>query len=489
MRRRSFTKSLLLIAVLSLGATSVPFGISPVASEGTSEWKPAPHPEIYDPNAGPNAKKSRESFPEVCSTETQVDCFESVYAFIKNEWVKGIHTPNTQEFQIPGLENEDGRDLVEFHNEINYTGNVFHQVNVYASTRVDSRRPWESGETDCGNPTDGVCYREGHLESGVKFKVTYRSSWVLPTVMSAKLSETKTTVEKLPQSGATRVTVEGIPQYFMGVNNEASLRDPNGRGSWGIQNFAISMTDGRFYPIKKECIEKETLTVAENSYGHPLPAFENNELSLRASAPHYRPDGTTKHTGFYNAVVPMETARCLWGEDISNASQFSIEVFETSTGEAKTATTSVKVEDDALKIDVIGFSYSEPTIRVKYQKSPAPAPAPAPAPEVATAPVVTAAPATAPVAAPVVSRAAKPKGVKLSLKKGAISTTFTRVAGTTYTAVATTKGSRKALKCRAAKTKVTCATKGLKKGQWKLTITPSVKKVKGTSYVKTVRIK
>jgi hypothetical protein len=87
------------------------------------------------------------------------------------------------------------------------------------------------------------------------------------------------------------------------------------------------------------------------------------------------------------------------------------------------------------------------------------------------------------------SGAPKPKGVKLLLKKGVISTTFPRATGTTYPAVATTKGSRKALKCKAAKTKVTCATSGLQKGQWKLTITPSVKKVKGTSYVKTVRIK
>jgi hypothetical protein len=73
--------------------------------------------------------------------------------------------------------------------------------------------------------------------------------------------------------------------------------------------------------------------------------------------------------------------------------------------------------------------------------------------------------------------------------KTSTSSTFTRVTGTSYTAVATTKGARKTLKCTTAKTKVTCATKGLKRGQWKLIVTPSIKKVKGTPFVKTVRIK
>jgi hypothetical protein len=470
MRRRSFTKSLLLIAVLSLGATSVPFGIGPVASEGASEWKPATPPEIYDLNAGPNAVRRWDEYKDVCDKEKGIiyDCFESVEAFINGQWVKGVKTARTNEYRIAGLVNEDGRDLVEFQNAINFTGNVLHQVRIYASKHEDSRKLWESGETNCSHATtEGQCFREGHLQKDTKFRISYTSSWVLPTVMSAKLTDYKTTVEKLAQSGATRVTVEGIPKYFMGVNlkDPTKLTDPNGKGSWDIEHFSISMVDGRFFPVKKECTEKETFTVAENGFGHSVPSLKNNELDLKVGAPHFRPDGVTKHIGYYSAEIPLETARCLWGNDAANVSRFTIEVFETATGKEKPATSSIKVEDGAIKINASGFTFSEPTIRVKYQETPASAKTSS------------------------TSRAAKPKGVKVSLKKGAISTTFTRAAGTTYRAVATTKGSRKALKCKAAKTKVTCATKGLKKGQWKLTITPSVKKVKGTSYVKTVRIK
>ncbi len=477
MRRSPFPKSLLLIAVVSLGATSVPFGVSPAASQPASEWKPAPVPDKYPRSTGGRVDRIWDEYTEVCSTANQLDCFESVSAFINGTWVAGEATARAREFRIPGLVNEDGRDLVEFQNGINYNGNLFHQVGIFASKwSGDSRRPWESGETDCNSPTNGVCYREGHLQKGVKFKVIYRSSWVLPTAMSAKLTEAKTTVEKLPQSGATRVTVEGIPEYFMGVNRETALTSPTGRGSWAIEHFAISMTDGRRFPFKSECVEKETLTVSENGYGHPIPSLKDDGLDLKASAPHFRPDGVTKHIGYYSAVIPIETARCLWGNDAANVSRFSVEVFETSTGAAKTATSSINVKDGAININVTGFTFSEPTIRVKYTP---------PSTATAETPAVT----TAPGAAPTASIAAKPRGVKVSLKKGAVSTTFKRASGTTYTAVATIKGSRKALKCAVKKTTVTCAAKGLKKGQWKLTITPSVKKVRGTPYVKTVRIK
>lgn len=465
MRHRLSPKSLLLIAVISLGATSVPFGVSPAASQPASEWKPAPPPDIYSMTAGPNAVRRWDEYKNVCDKENGIvlDCFESVEAFLDGQWVKGVKTQRVNEYRIAGLVNEDGRDLVEFQNAINYTGNVFHQVRIYASKHENSRKLWESGETNCSHATeDGKCYREGHLQKGIKFRVSYTSSWVLPTVMSAKLTDFKTTIEKLSESGATRVTVEGVPEYFMGVNlkDPTKLTDPNGKGSWDIEHFSISMTDGRFYPVKKECIEYETFTVAENGFGHPVPTLKNNELDLKASAPHFRPDGKTEHIGYYSALIPLSTARCLWGNDVANVSQFKVEVFESGTGSAKSATTSIEVEQGAIRIKASGFTFSEPTIRVTYTP-----------------------PSTPLVLAP------KPKGVKVAVKKGAISTTFTRAAGTTYSAVATLKGSRKVLKCSAKKTKITCATKGLKKGQWKLTITPSVKKVKGTPYVKTVRIK
>jgi hypothetical protein len=455
----TFKKVISAISIVLLGTTSVIVNSTSASGDG---WQPAPVPDEYPPSTGQRINRQWNEYTAVCSSETQLDCFESVAAFINGTWVEGTPTSRPKEYRIEGLVNEDGSDLVEFSNGINYNGNVLHQVSVFPSKQVEgSRKPWESGETTCDFPVNGTCYREGFLQSGVKFRVSYRSSWVLPTVMSTKLTEAKTVVEKLPVSGATRVTVEGIPKYFMGVQNEAALTDPNGRGSWGIEHFAISMTDGRRFPFKPECVEKPTLTVSDNGYGHPIPTFENNELKLETSAPHFQPDGKTKHIGYYDAYVPLETAKCLWGDAVANPAQFVVDVFETSTDIAKKSKTAVSIDGDLINIRTTGFTYSRPTIRVRFNAK----------------------------LSPKSTRPARPKGVKTRTTKNSLTTTFTRVRGVKYTAVAVNKGTRKTLKCRTLKTSVRCSAAGLKKGTWRLTVTPSIKNMKGKSYVSRVRIR
>lgn len=455
----SFFKKLLAILLVSLLGTGVLVAPSSAISSG---WQPAPVPDKYPANTGQKIDRLWDEYIVACTSDAQLDCFESVAAFINGTWVAGVATNRAREYRIEGLVNEDGFDLVEFNNGINYNGNVLHQVNVFPSTYVPtSKKPWDSGQSSCPNPINGVCFREGHLQRGVKFKVSYRTSWVLPTVLSAKLTQTKTTVEKLSQSGATRITVEGIPEYFMGVQNEAALTDPNGRGSWGIEHFAVSMIDGRRFPFKQDCVEKPTLTVSDNGYGHPIPTFENNELNLKTSAPHFQPNGTTKHIGYYDAVIPLETAKCLWGEAVASPAQFAVDVFETSTGVAKKSDTSISIENDVINIRTTGFNYSTPTIRVRFNAAPAVAG----------------------------KKPARPKGVQLRTTRNSVSASFPQVRGVKYTALAVNKNTRKTMKCRTRRNLVTCSATAMRKGSWRITVTPTAKKVKGKSYVKTVRIR
>ena len=428
-----------LIAVFALLAVS--FVSMRVAI--AADWAPKDPPEIYPMNAGPNAVRRNDVITDICKTETQLDCLESVEAFLNGAWVKGVTDEKLLSWggyiwSIEGLKNLNGSNFVNSYTQLSYTGNVF------LNTTLSSP---DSGDSD-GNG----------LQRDVKFRVTMRSSWVLPTHVSGKVTEGKIVVEKLPQSGASRVSMEGIPMLYLIVNNQASLSNPLSKGDNDVRYFVMSVSDGRFFPMKKDCIEKPTMFIADNAYGPSILSFAEGNLDLKVVAPHFRKDGVTVHRGVYDAIIPIETALCLWGGETPDTSQFKVEVFESSTGESKTSTFSVALEENAIRIKVSGFTFSEPTIRVTYGKT----------------------------AVPIAS---KPMDVKLSLKRGAISTTFTRVTGTTYTAVATTKGARKRLKCTAKKTKITCATKGLKKGQWKLTVTPSIKKVKGTPFVKTVRIR
>jgi hypothetical protein len=266
--------------------------------------------------------------------------------------------------------------------------------------------------------------------------------------------------------------MEGTPIVHMvvGQNNLDSLTSPTGKGDYEVRQFSMTVSDGRFYPIKKDCIEKPTITTSDNGYGVQLPKFTNGKLDLQIVAPHFRSDGTTEHIGYYEAFVPMETAKCLWGETVSADSKFEVKVIESESA-TKAATTSVDVSAAGVKILASGFTFSSPTVRVTYT---------APTPPTTTTTTTTTIPA--PVGP------AKPKGVKVV--RGAKSSTigFVRVKGVSYKVVASNGKKRKTLKCALTKTKVSCPSTGLGKGTWTVTITPRQGGVAGTSSSAKLRV-
>jgi len=436
------------------------------ASVTSSSWVPKDPPSIYQINAGQNAVGRRDAQSEICTTDSQLDCLESVEAFINNAWVKGILTGRqgyinekdlgTSEWKIPGLINEDTKDLVEVRNEIRYNGNIVHNVDIIATSIDGYRRPWESGLTspNCAK-INGSCVRYGNLQENIPFRVTYRSSWVLPTALSSKLSDTKLTVEKLPQSGATRITIEGTPMEYVGVADNADVARPDGIGAWVSREFMAGMIDGRFYQrIKSDCIEQPTLTVSNNAYGYALPEFTDGKLDLMVESTHFRPNGVDKHLGIYEAFIPFETARCLWGSTITADSVFEVNVLNPDTGARKAVTPSFTVTDEGFFISARDFTYSKPTIRV----TPKPRPG-------------------------------KPTRVTVLASRKTLSTSFTRVTSTKYSVTATKAGVSKKLRCSTTKTRVNCSVRNLAKGTWRLSITPTKNKVKGIAYTKRVKIK
>lgn len=436
------------------------------ASVSSSSWVPRDPPSIYDLNAGPNATSRRDPQLEICTTDTQLDCLESVEASINNIWVTGTFTGRmgyaargafgTTEWKIPGLYNEDGKDLVEVRNEIQYNGNIVHSIDIFGTSLDDFRPAWESGRTtsDCALMND-VCVRYGNLQADIPFRVTYRSSWVLPTALSSKLANTELTVEKLSQSGATRVTIAGTPLEYVGVADDLDVTSPDGEGAWISREFTAGMIDGRFYQrLKRDCIEKSTFTVSNNAYGYALPEFRDGKLDLMVQAPHFRPRRQEKHMGIYEAVIPLETAQCLWGSTISEDSVFAVDVVSPETGLSKLATPSFAFTSTGFLISARDFTYSTPTIRV----SPLPRPK-------------------------------KPGRVSLSAGRGTLSATFTAVKGTKYSATATKGTVTKKLKCKTAKKKVTCSVKKLKKGTWRVSIVATKNQIKSIPYTKQTRVK
>jgi hypothetical protein len=413
-----------------------------------ADWAPKDPPSIYVIGAGPNAVRRTDFLNDVCVTAAQLDCVESVAAQLGGAWVLGTPTESfigdSRTWDIPGVVNLNGSTQVSVTHKVNYTGNVFLQTQINAVPIGGSQ-----GDLD-----------QNSLPLGVKFRAVVRTSWVLPTHVSGKSTDTKVTVEKLSVSGASRIAMEGVPTVIMIVLDQTTITSPTGKGASDSRALGMTVSDGRFYPVKKECIEKSTIMTSENGYGHPLPVYADGKFDLKVQSPHFRSDGITEHVGVYEAFIPTDMAECLWAEPISSSSVFDASVFDTA-GQAKPATTSVTVTAAGIEIKASGFTYSSPTIRVSKSSS---------APQVG-------------------STLASPTGVKASGAKKTASISFTRQKGLRYSVSAVKGTSKKTFVCSLGKTRVTCNASRLTAGKWKVTVLATSGNKKSNPYVTSVVVK
>lgn len=425
-----------------------------------ADWSPAPKPANFAPAWHP-----------ICTTDTQLDCLESIGAYINGTLVKGTPTGRVEnnssnnstipEWKIPGLVNEDGKDLVQTQLRSRELpgGQIGMSIEMYVSSQDGFRPKWESSRTDCTfKNSQGQCFRFGNPQTGIKYVATFRSSWILPNIVSGSLEDATTQVEKLPQSGASRVTVAGVPMKYL-LRDNALNGQKDEAGLAILKWFRFDVTDGRFLPRPWECLDSAPPLVFGNGVGGgSAPTFTDKKLDFKVSSPHFEPDGVTLFIGSYNATIPAATAECMWKSKVTQSQQLAIEVFESETGTAQTSTTSVEITADAVKIRSTGFTYSNKTVRVGA------------APE--------------PVVAP-----AKPSGVKTSASKGTIKVSFKTTAGVTYKVIASKGSAKKTLKCKSSATSVSCTATKVSKGAWKISITPRTGTTDGPSATTTVRMR
>ncbi|MFM8531071.1 MAG: hypothetical protein ACKOD2_15625, partial [Ilumatobacteraceae bacterium] len=368
--RRPLSRRLVLgLALLagSIAATAAP-------SPARAEWTP-----VEPPQAQPQA------IIRPCTSATELDCIESIGAYINGNLVAGTLTGRTaptanggvccDEWQIPGLVNEDGLDLVETQATLDFPGtpgrNAMLKFEIHATTRNNFRPPYESGSTACTtNKISGVCVRYGNTQRNIRFQATIRTSWMLPSAITPKAGDVEVDVERLATSGASKITVSGVPYDILGVDTVTDVDDPNARGAWKVHRFAFVVLDTRFFGPAPHCATQPTFTVADNSWAPSVPRFDpaTGKLSLQIGNPHYDTDGTTVWTGKYQSRIPLETARCMWGPSIDENTEFSFEIVDPDDPD-NVATTTVAVIDEEVVITATNFHYSTPTLSVTAESS------------------------------------------------------------------------------------------------------------------------
>jgi len=157
------------------------------------------------------------------------------------------------------------------------------------------------------------------------------------------------------------------------------------QSEWSFRTLELNGTDSACFNDKIKLVG----VVSTNAmfYSGGAPAFNKSEGSLiyKVGAPHFASNGDI-FKGSYDLQLRSDVARCLYNFSSAPLSA-TIEV-TSSDGSAQIATTSVSEKEGWLHLAASGFTYSSPTLKVKFAQAKV------------EVPVVTAPIAVAPAASP-----------------------------------------------------------------------------------------
>ena len=101
----------------------------------------------------------------------------------------------------------------------------------------------------------------------------------------------------------------------------------------------------------------------------PIWNAEAKEFSWTAAAPHFAPDGTTENFGFYKAIIPAADAQLLWGLDNPKDAVKALSVqVSTTEGGTSSAVAAIGVSGGKIIIDIAGYKYSRPKLKIGLKK-------------------------------------------------------------------------------------------------------------------------
>lgn len=202
-----------------------------------------------------------------------------------------------------------------------------------------------------------VTVKTGEIKPGVlvgvgtNFTGDYSSANGLSTI---KFSGSPVTValagKSADCSGETGVAKANVRQFqaMLFINNE------------GQSAFGVEGTSGDMVVSSNGVCDLST----------PVWNAENKEFAWTAAAPHFAADGVTPNMGFYKAVIPAADAKLLWGLDNPNdaVKALSVQVVTTDVG-STSAVATIGVKSGKIIIDVSGFGYSRPKLKIALKKS------------------------------------------------------------------------------------------------------------------------
>jgi hypothetical protein len=96
------------------------------------------------------------------------------------------------------------------------------------------------------------------------------------------------------------------------------------------------------------------------------PIFKDSEFSYQVAGMHYEPDGKTLIVGSYTMIISKDVVSCLYGSSQIPITA-SISIVNSETGDKKVSVSTLKNDGKFYTLNISGFNFSNPEIRVKLQ--------------------------------------------------------------------------------------------------------------------------
>ena len=185
---------------------------------------------------------------------------------------------------------------------------------------------------------------------------------------------TSVTVDQTSEGEYNAITITGSPVTVPLASSTKDCAGETGISKANVRQFqmvALAQNDDQS-GFGVEGTSGDMYVGSNGVCGLSTPIWNNDtkEFTWQAAAPHFAPDGTTVNKGFYKAVIPVGDAKLLWGLDDPNQAASALEIsITTEAGGSSAALKNVSVKNGKIIIDVSGFSYSRPKLKISLNKN------------------------------------------------------------------------------------------------------------------------
>jgi hypothetical protein len=139
--------------------------------------------------------------------------------------------------------------------------------------------------------------------------------------------------------------------------------------TWSVLNIYTQGVNSNSSKWLARCDYARGMSIWHNGNLQSYPNWDPSDqtLSLKVEAAHLQMNGT-QNFGTFSIAMPLTVANCLWGADLSKATQASVSATYPELGITELVTTTAKITQGTYILTASGFHYSAPTIKVKVEQ-------------------------------------------------------------------------------------------------------------------------